>query len=446
MIEITDDESLKKENIKIEKSKSDFFKAFEKINSLKELIENEIDKINNLYDKTYSEVTKAFELRHEKLVKKEEEMKEELQNKVTKTKEKLEDFLTETNKVIKAYEKLNKGLKFWEKEENKNVIRDFSYISKINFNLKDSNPIFVALMKNLDIKYKKEEENIKYEEYFFNVFQISKNIQIKDIKPYSAKIIWEMVDININKMDKNKLKYIIKIRNKTKEEKFKQIYEGRETELLINNLKKSSNYEIAIYSIYEFLISPVIYKSFETIKVDSNILAESMRQEEFLDKIYEWIKYSKLDLLYRGTRDGASSEVFHEKCDNKGPTLCLYKNEVGNIFGGYASIPWKKEGGTQSAKGSFIFTLTNIFEIEPTKFIDKNTNKNVHHAPDYGPSFGEHNSDISVYSNFLRKNVSSNFPEQYYDTTGKGKCIFTGNNNSEKNEFKIKEIEVFKIS
>ena len=170
MIEITDDESLKKENITIEKSKSDFFKAFEKINSLKELIENEIDKINNLYDKTYSEVTKAFELRHEKLVKEEEEMKEELQNKVTKTKEKLEDFLTETNKVIKAYEKLNKGLKFWEKEENTNVIRDFSYISKINFNLKDSNSIFIALMKNLDIKYKKEEENIKYEEYFFNFF------------------------------------------------------------------------------------------------------------------------------------------------------------------------------------------------------------------------------------------------------------------------------------
>ena len=48
MIEIIDDESLKKENITIDKSKGDFNKSFEKINQLKQSIENEIDKINNL--------------------------------------------------------------------------------------------------------------------------------------------------------------------------------------------------------------------------------------------------------------------------------------------------------------------------------------------------------------------------------------------------------------
>ena len=195
-------------------------------------------------------------------------------------------------------------------------------------------------------------------------------------------------------------------------------------------------------------MSPIIYKSFSTIKltIDSNILSESKRKDEFLEKIYEWCGYTKYELLYRGTRDGSKSSVFHEKCDDKGPTLCLYKNEKNNIFGGYASISWKKEGKTKSAKDSFIFTLTNSYGIEPTKFINKNTDKSVRHSKDYGPSFGEQNSDISVYSDFFEKDSESRFPEQYNDTTGMGKSLFTGKENTDEKLFKIKEIEVFKVN
>ena len=445
MIEITDNESLKKENITIETTKNDFEKYFEKVNSLKESIENEIEKINNLYDKIFQEVTKSFQLKHEKLLKEENEMKEELQNKVTKAKENLENFLTESNEIIRVCEKINKGIKSFEKEKENNMIKVLSYVAKMNSNKKDSNSMLTKLMKNLDMKFQEEQTNIKYEEYFFNGIQSPTNIQINEIKLHSAKVSWEIDDVNINNFDKNKLKYIIKIRNKTKGEKFKQIYEGSKKEFLISNLSKNSNYEVGIYSLYELLSSPIVYKSFESFNIDSNILAESRRDEEFLEKIYEWRNYSKLELLYRGTRDGSSSQVFHEKCDDKGPTLCLYKNEVGNIFGGYASISWKKTGGTQSAKDSFIFTLTNIFGIRPTKFTDKNSGKNVIHRQDYGPSFGEHNSDISIYENFLEKNSSSRFPEQYNDTTGKGRPIFTGNTDSGKDKFKIEEVEVYKL-
>ena len=448
MIEITDDDSLKKENITIETSKDDFEKYLEKVNSLKDSIEDEINKINNLYDKIYSEVTKSFEIKHEKLIKEENELKEELQNKVTKTKEKLENFLNDSNQVIRISEKIKKGIISLEKDENKNMIKVLSYVAKINSNKIESNSLLVTLMKNLDMSFQEELTNINYEEYFFNGIQRPKNIQIKDIKIHTANIIWDIDDININKIDKSKLKYIIEIREITKGEKFHQIYEGNEKKFLIENLNKNTKYEIGIYSIYENLKSPIIYKSFNTVNlaIDSIILLGTNRREELLEKIHEWCGFTKFNLLYRGTRDGASSSVFHEKCDDKGPTLCLYKNECGNIFGGYASISWKKEGDTQSAKDSFIFTLTNNFGIEPTKFKDKNTNKNVRHSSDYGPSFGEHNSDISVYSNFLEKNSSSNFPEQYNDTTGRGKSLFTGNNNTSEGSFKIKEIEVFKVS
>ena len=48
---------------------------------------------------------------------------------------------------------------------------------------------------------------------------------------------------------------------------------------------------------YKFLISPVIYKSFNSFSIESDILEESGREEEFLLKIYEWHKFSNLDLL-----------------------------------------------------------------------------------------------------------------------------------------------------
>lgn len=48
-------------------------------------------------------------------------------------------------------------------------------------------------------------------------------------------------------------------------------------------------------------------------------------------------------LLYRGTKDGTTSYKFHEKCDDQGPTICLYKNEKGHIFGGYLLSLGKKK-------------------------------------------------------------------------------------------------------
>ncbi len=66
-----------------------------------------------------------------------------------------------------------------------------------------------------------------------------------------------------------------------------------------------------------------------------------------------------MKLLYRGTRDGMTSKDFHDKCDNKGKTICLFLNDKGNIFGGYSSIPWTRDGGEKKSNDCFIFTLTN---------------------------------------------------------------------------------------
>ena len=134
--QITDEDSLKKENISIDFSMKDFNDNIKKVIDFKEKIENEIIKINNAYDKVNNEIIKSYLMKHEKLLKEENDLKEKLQNEVTKIKEQLEKYLSISNNLIRNNEKINKGIKLLEKEE-KNMIKNLSYVSKINKNKKE---------------------------------------------------------------------------------------------------------------------------------------------------------------------------------------------------------------------------------------------------------------------------------------------------------------------
>ena len=153
-----------------------------------------------------------------------------------------------------------------------------------------------------------------------------------------------------------------------------------------------------------------------------------------------------MDLIYRGSKDGMSSKSFHDKCDNKGPTITLYKNEK-CVFGGYSPISWSSHGNYHTSNDCFIFTLINIFNIKPTKFPLKNNNQYaVCHNPIYGPCFGG-GHDISISNpDFNNSDLYSKFPYSYQDILGKGKSIFTGDYNNYNAFFNLKEIEVFELS
>ena len=223
-----------------------------------------------------------------------------------------------------------------------------------------------------------------------------------------------------------------------------KVYEGNKMNYLINNLNRNTNYEIRICSIYNDINS--IWSDIKKVKtnefdIDSLILKESKRNNDFIKKIYEWSGCNNMKLLYRGTRDGMGSNYFHNRCDNQGPTISLFKNEKGNIFGGYASIDWTSSNSWKSAPDSFIFTLTNIHGTEPTKFPNSNTNYSIYDHSNNGPSFG---GGCDIYTLCTSNNSSgSGFPHSYQDILGKGESIFSGYNNY--GNFNLKEIEVFKI-
>ena len=177
---------------------------------------------------------------------------------------------------------------------------------------------------------------------------------------------------------------------------------------------------------------------------ESKILSGETDKELFVKKLSEWCGTENFELLYRGSRDGFGASNFHGLCDNKGKTLVLIKNTSGHVFGGFASIPWSCSGGSKQAPGSFLFTLTNMHRIHPTKFSLKNENDGsaVEHITTNGPVFGDSNG-LWIYTDCNRNNNSNCGFSSYNNITGKGCSIFSSNSGD--NHFQVQEIEVFKV-
>ena len=68
---------------------------------------------------------------------------------------------------------------------------------------------------------------------------------------------------------------------------------------------------------------------------NSKIILNDKEKEK---TIRNWINPNqniKFELLFRKSRDGSSCKIFHQYCDNKGPTLTLVETTKGYKFGGY---------------------------------------------------------------------------------------------------------------
>ena len=322
------------------------------------------------------------------------------------------------------------------------MIKNLSYVSKMNKTKKQMNELLNLSMSNLKFEYKENQNNIIYEEYCFNISP-PKNLEFKDVYATNLNLSWESENIN-----NEKISYKVEMRKKN--EGFILVYEGNNRNCSVNNLDIKTDYEFRICSCYGNLYSPwtKIQKitTNDYFNCDSIILEGLERKNDFLRQIYEWSGYKKMELLYRGTKDGPDSSTFHNKCDNQGPTICLYKNDIDNIFGGYSSISWKSNflGEYVNAPGSFLFTLTNIYNTEPIKFESKKDKYEILYNTERGPSFG-HGTDLGINKNFKNAGGYSHFPNTYIDILGKGKSIFTGNKDNDIVTFKVKEIEVFKL-
>ena len=235
-------------------------------------------------------MTNSFKKKHEKLTNDENNLKEKLQNEVTKVKEKLEIFLSQSNDIIKSSERINKGIKNLEKEVENNFIKYLSYVSKINKIQKENKKLFCQLMRNIKISFNEENDIIKYDDYYFNGIQIPKNIEIKDIQQNNFKLFWKIDNINILNIDNKKTKFIVEIKKENFNEKFNKIYEGNNTNCLVDNLISNTTYEIRICCINNELFgawSEIQKVKTSELDIDSIILKDISKQNEYILKLLE---------------------------------------------------------------------------------------------------------------------------------------------------------------
>lgn len=142
-----------------------------------------------------------------------------------------------------------------------------------------------------------------------------------------------------------------------------------------------------------------------------------------------------LKLIYRMSYEQGNN--FHQKCDNQGPTLSIFKIQVQQnshnircIFGGYNFLYRDSSNSTKDYKSAFIFSVTHK-KIFPTN----NPQNSIVCCKEFCPSFGYQNDIIELCTSGYKGYYNST------DTFGDINRVCT---NGQK-EFIILDLEVYKI-
>ncbi|KAL3875154.1 hypothetical protein ACJMK2_038082, partial [Sinanodonta woodiana] len=151
------------------------------------------------------------------------------------------------------------------------------------------------------------------------------------------------------------------------------------------------------------------------------------------------------ELIYSINRDGCNPAVFHQLCNNKGPTVTVLYNTDGSVFGGYTSIPWRSSNAYQVDYKAFLFRLWFIGQPKYTKFPAKGGNSAIYDYATVGPFFGA-GHDLGTFNTTLNK--SGNYFTFTHGLTINNSYDFRNVLVQEINNghTKIEELQVYKIT
>ena len=315
-------------------------------------------------------------------------------------------------------------LKTYKIFDNLDTIEDiFNYILILinNNEISDNKSLVQNINNNNNKNNNKNNENKENE----NKENKNNNIILTiptNIKKFNS-ISFELKKINNLNNDFNYLFNMIKKLQKEKDDLQKEIQE--------NYVKKTElpNY---IDNYYNYYIKKIIFKESKIILPNENEL------------ICNWIEPNKIieaKFLYRASIDGDSSKDFHDKCDNKGMTICFFKLGNGRRIGGFTSISWSMKGGSKKDPNAFIFSMDN-----KEKYSLRNKNGNsVYHSNKNGPMFwnGVNVGDIVVKQDCLVREAGIQIFNQTYETS-----VFKliGVQSDGCKLMKLEDYEVFQIS
>ena len=335
-----------------------------------------------------------------------------------------------------TYEQLLKIRPNFKKERTIEKINDFlsksiyynKVITKINFN--DNNILFLIITL-----FSEESDTSKNEEEQESQTNTKKKDEIEFVLFKVTRTKEEIENLLIDRLNfliRGKKDYL-------KGCKAKKIIDAKKEENLItkiNSLEKKIELldnRCKIFMNINLLSCSNILTSLE----DWQLVIERLQKID--------IKYNDIlfKLVYRATRDGDTSKIFHEKCDKIGPNITLVKTGDGHRFGGYTKNNWEhlKEdiieknpdiGSSKEDINAFCFSV-DLHKIYANCELNKGV---IFCCNKYGPTFCRNifaiNDNMLSQGGYCLKTTHSYFEGQDtdYEISG-GKRVF-----------KVDEVEV----
>ena len=234
----------------------------------------------------------------------------------------------------------------------------------------------------------------------------------------------------VNELKKTNIQLEKEIKDiKLENEKIKGDFNNFKNEMseLINELKNKIN---------KLESNPPIKLNSDIVKLeDLDFVIERLKKVNLNDSnqnINLNISNIVLVLLYRATKDGDDSKIFHLKCDDYKNTLVLVKTKKGLRFGGFTCETWDGNGIDKKDKNAFCFSL------DKRKIYNSIEGKNAIFAcPDFGPAFENCIFEIKDKC-FEFGGLCSDESQKYFDNHEK---VCEINNGEE--QFDVEDIEVF---
>jgi len=311
---------------------------------------------------------------------------------------------------------------------------------------------FLAIMEELQISDSKgfKDETFQAiisrltETHVFEAYEIALNLNILKLKEKCLEILDGRKQLQVQ------LQVMSQENTNLKEMVAQLVTQNEELKLQLSSIdQKAITIEKTSSSIQEAIVNLT-----NIVRWDQNymVLSTNCNLITFQDLItlQEWvpkptgfnrISRCKLDLLYKGSRDGFRSQTFHEKCDNKSPTMSFIKSQThGRIFGGYTEQTWDGSNSYKKDEKAFLFSLTHN-----EKYPVKDSVKAIACIYDNSVLFGE-SCDIFIVDNCNTANGNHcDFPLTYQcskfnEVTEESKKYLAGSYN-----FLVEEVEVYQI-
>ena len=169
----------------------------------------------------------------------------------------------------------------------------------------------------------------------------------------------------------------------------------------------------------------------------------------FKRQLEEWIGAGPktFDLLYSISKDGCNATAFHQKCDNKGPTVTILYNAQGTVYGGYTSVNWNtaRNGNYEVDATAFMFRLMYNGSLAACKFPCINPTNALYQHSNYGPLFGS-GHDLNTFNGTINKSGDT-FPLNGSVNMNKGfSSQGIPNNEINNGTMAVVELEVYQVT